>query len=429
MRFCARCLYPENHPLNITFDAEGVCSGCRVHEEKDRLDWAERRILLQSILSGYRNRSQHNYDCIVPVSGARDSYFIVDVVRREFGMNPLLVHYNTHYTTPRGHRNLAYLRTIFDVDCYTMLLGADLLRKVTERSLELLGSIYWQCLAGRTVLPVQVAVRYKIPLIIWGAHQGVDQVGMYSHLDEVEMTRKYRKEHDLMGYEAEDMVDAARGLREADLSPFFYPQDKDIEAVGVRGIYLSNYIRWDSKAQHEAMIDKYGYETGKQKRTFDTYNDVDCAYYSGLHDYIKLMKWGYGKVTDHASREIRLKRLTRQDALALVRKYRDVWPGDAAQFARWLGITEASMWRVLDNHRNTRLWNQSEAGWNLTEDVLSASPMVNVSAAALVQSSDCTFRLTPSRGLATDEDAASILERGYVDDWPVSRYADEQAAN
>ena len=110
--------------------------------------------------------------------------------------------------------------------------------------------MYWHILAGQTVYPVRTAVQFKIPLIIWGAHQGIDQVGMYSHLDEVEMTRKYRKEHDLMGFEAEDLLNMENNLTKEDLEQFLYPHDKEIEAIGVRGIYLNNFIRWDSKAQH-----------------------------------------------------------------------------------------------------------------------------------------------------------------------------------
>ena len=265
MRYCRRCIYPANHPLNITFDQEGVCSGCRIHEEKDRLDWSEREKLLKDILSRYRNTSGLNYDCIIPVSGARDSYFIVHTIKNRYKMNPLLVNYNKHYNTRRGIRNLAYLRTIFDCDLTDMILGVDALKKITRYTLKKLGSMYWHCLAGQTVFPIQMAVHLKVPLIIWGVHQGCDQVGMYSHLDEVEMTRKYRKDHDLMGVEAEGLVDESEGITEGDVLPFTYPYDKEIEKVGVRGIYLSNYIRWDSKKQHETMIDGHGYESAEQQ--------------------------------------------------------------------------------------------------------------------------------------------------------------------
>lgn len=97
---------------------------------------------------------------------------------------------------------------------------------------------------------------------------------------------------------------------------------------GVRGIYLNNYVRWDTKAQHELMIKLYGYETAAQQRTFDTYNDVDCFHYSGLHEAINFRKRGCGKATDHDCREIRLKRLTSEEGIALLKQYANVIPFD-----------------------------------------------------------------------------------------------------
>lgn len=360
MRICKRCLYPENHPLNITFDDEGVCSGCRIHEEKDILDWKERSQKLEYILDNYKNKSGNNYDCIIPVSGARDSYFIVHTIKKVYGLNPLLVTYNKHYNTALGVRNLANLRIMFDCDIMTLTVSPKSVKKITRATLRKFGSIYWHCIAGQTVYPVQMAVKLKIPLIIWGAHQGIDQVGMFSHLDEVEMTRKYRKEHDLMGYEAEDLIDEFDNITEHDITQFKYPDDKEIERVGVRGIYLNNYIRWDSRAQHEEMIKKYNFQTKLQTRTFDNYNDVDCWNYSDLHDYIKFLKHGYSKVFDHACREIRLRKMTREKAIELVNKYAVKKPNNSKLFFEWLGITENAFNYLIDQHRNKSIFYRNE---------------------------------------------------------------------
>ena len=235
MKYCKRCLYPENHPLNIIFDKDGICSGCRIHEEKDILDWDERERKLKKLLAEYKNQNGNNYDCIIPVSGARDSYFIVHMVKNVYGMNPLLVTYNKHYNTDLGIRNLAYLRTIFDCDMLTLTVNPESVKKITKATLRKIGSIYWHVIAGQTVFPVKTAVNQKIPLIIWGCHQGIDQVGMFSHLDEVEMTRKYRKEHDLMGYEAEDLLDIFDHVNRKDLNAYFYPSDEEIEQVTNKG--------------------------------------------------------------------------------------------------------------------------------------------------------------------------------------------------
>lgn len=363
MQVCNRCLYTSEHPLNLTFDEQGVCSGCRVHEEKDQLDWSSRASKLDGILECFRNRSGRNYDCIIPVSGGRDSYFIVYTIKHVYGMNPLLVTYNKQYNTAVGVRNLANLRIRFDCDIMTLTVNPVTVKNITRSTLRRFGSMYWHCLAGQTVYPVQTAVKFKIPLIIWGAHQGVDQVGMFSHIDEVEMTRKYRKEHDLMGYEAEDLVDDFDNITENDVIPYMYPDNRELEQVGVRGIYLNNYIRWDSRVQHEKMIREFGYETAIQTRTFDTYNDVDCWNYSDVHDYIKWIKHGYGKVLDHVCREIRLRRLTRKKGIDLVKRYQTRPPQNLQLFLEWLGITENAFHYIIDQHRNPHFWKR-DRDWN-----------------------------------------------------------------
>ena len=416
MRYCKRCLYPENHPLHLTLDEHGVCSGCRVHEEKDELDWRERKDKLRRLLQEFKSRSRGIHDCIIPVSGGRDSHFIVHTIKHEFGLHPLLVNYNKHYNTRMGIRNLAYLRTLLGCDIVTQTVSPETVKKVTRESLRQRGSMYWHCLAGGTVFPVQLAVKFKIPLIIWGAHQGCDQVGMFSHLDEVEMTRKYRKDHDLMGLEAEDLVKNGQELTLGDVEPFVYPHDNEIRSVGVRGLYLSNYMRWDSKAQHEQMIKLYGYETALQQRTFDTYNDVDCFHYSGVHDYIKFLKWGYGKASDHASREIRLKRLTREEGIDLVQRYQDRQPQDLNLFLKWANLGENEFRGWIDNHRDSRAWMKNERGaWVLRDSIVNHRDDEDVDAARLERKEQCEFQFNPPRDPKAVEDGYVLVGRGWVD--------------
>lgn len=416
MRYCRRCLYPENHPLNISFDEQGVCSGCRVHEEKDILNWEERKQKLGKIFDEFRTRTRNIHDCIVPVSGARDSYFIVHVVKNIFKMHPLLVSYNKHYNTKMGIRNLAYLRTLFGCDIINLTVSPERVKRITRESLKQRASMYWHCLAGSTVFPVQSAVKFRIPLIVWGAHQGCDQVGMFSHIDEVEMTRKYRKEHDLMGLEAEDLADQGELVTLVDMEPYVYPHDKELEAVGVRGIYLNNYIRWDSKAQHELMIKQYRYETMAQQRTFDTYNDVDCFHYSGIHDYIKFLKWGYGKVTDHASREIRLKRMTREEGIEMVRRHQNIKPKDLPIFLNWIGMSEDEFWQSIDGQRDARIWGKNDNGeWELKDSIVNHTHDKGVDDARLQKKEGCNFWLSPPKDPKAVENDYLLIGRGWVD--------------
>jgi len=357
-------LYPSNHPLNLIFDDKGVCSGCLVHDEKYKINWNEKLNKLKKIVRTYKSKN-FNYDCIVPVSGGKDSFYILDIVKNKLRLNPLIVSYNKHYNTETGIKNLAYLKTVFDCDSVVLNVNPLKVKKITKKTFFEFGSIYWHILAGQSVLPVRKAVELKIPLIIWGAHQGIDQVGMFSHHNDVEMTRKYRKNHDLMGYEAEDLENF--NLTKSDLEEYYYPSNDKISEIGVRGIYLNNYFFWDSKKQHEQMIKLYNYSTRKQFRTIDNYNDVDCFHYSSLHDYIKYLKYGYSKINDHLTRDIRLKKISRNESLNILKKYVDLKPkiAEIKLFSKWIGVSTSSVQMNVDKQRNLLIWKKDKSNWKL----------------------------------------------------------------
>lgn len=427
MNYCKRCLYPMNHPYGMILDHEGVCSGCRVHEEKDTLDWNSRFKKLESIAhSNKKQVKRRGFDCIIPVTGGGDSYFIVHTVKNVLGMNPLLVNYNHHYNTKVGIRNLANLATVFDCDIVTSTLSPSLLKRITKHTLKTFGSMYWQVLAGFYTFPVQIAVKFRIPLIIWGVQPWSEQTGMFSHLDEVEMTERCRKEHGLMGISAEDIVDSTAGISRADIQPFIYPYDNELEQVGVRGIYLSNYIRWDSKAQHEKMIEMYGYESAVQQRTFNTYEDVHCFHSAGLHDYIKYIKLGYSKVTDHACREIRLKRMTREEGIELVQKYCTVEPDDLPMFLDWVDMTKDELLSCVWNRRDSLIWEKgSDGNWKLLDSILNHKNDLGVNEVRLEKSGPCKFLLTPSAEANVKEDAYLLMGRGYIDKYDYGALEDQ----
>ena len=366
---CKRCLYKSNHPLGITFNKDGICSGCQIHEEKDSLNWNERWDKLVKITNQYKRRNEFIYDCIVPVTGAQDSYFTLHLVKQKLKLNPLVVSYNKYFNTPLGINNLSNLRIKFNCDILIQNIDPRSVKKITKETLRRFGNIYWPCIAGQTVFPVQTAINYKIPLIIWGGHQGVEQVGMFSHTHEVEMTRRYRKDHDLFGIEADDLLSIENNLTEENIWQYRYPTDSEINEIGVRGIYLSNYVRWDPKAQHEEMITKYNYKTSKFNRTFDCYDYVDCYNYMDIHDLLKFYKHGYSKVTDHACREIRFGRISRNKAIKLINNFQFKETKYKNLFTEWLGIDSDSLKFILNQFRNKIFWEEESLGkWNFIYD-------------------------------------------------------------
>ena len=357
IKFCKNCFYSTQHPLGLTIDQNtGICSGCLIHKEKYQINWNEKLSKLKKIVKEYKSKNNF-YDCIVPVSGANDSFYILYLVK-QLGLNPLLVSYNHYFNTDVGIKNLANLKTIFDCDLLTLNVSPKKVKKITKHTLVNYGNMYWPAIAGKTVFPIQIACKYKIPLIVWGAHQGLEQVGMFSHNHEVEMSRWYRKNHDLFGIEAEDLIKTDGLVKEEDVIEYLYPDEKDLNSIGVRGIYLGNYIKWDVKSQHERMVKKFKYKSISFQRTIDAYDHVDCFNYMNIHDLLKIYKHGYSKITDHVTREIRYNRISRFQGLQVIKKYEIKKPEFISLFSKWLDIDTDSLIFLLNRFRNKNYWKK-----------------------------------------------------------------------
>jgi N-acetyl sugar amidotransferase len=333
-----------------------------VHEEKNQIDWRVRKVELQSIFFDQKNSAK--YDCIIPVTGGQDSFFTVHYAIHELGLNPLLVNFNRTFNSKEGLRNLALLRSTFDADFRQFTINPRVARAVIGSTLANLGTINWLWIAGQTSLPVRIAIELKIPFILWGAHQGIEQVGMYSHLENVEMTSRYRQEHDLLGVDESKIFDFNPSFTREDIASLAYPNDRELLSSGVRGIYLGNFVRWDPTAQHLEMKAKYGYGGRPNNRAYSIFDNPDCPVYFGLQDALKQIKFGYSKATDQLSREIRHGRITRYSAIRTEKKILNRKPEGILEFANWMGITLSTVNTLLLNHSNNFGSQMIDGGWN-----------------------------------------------------------------
>jgi len=379
VKYCQRCVYPANAKPGIVLDEDGVCSGCRTHEQKTRLigqvDWPNRRRMLKELLTEYsaQQRAKNNpYDCIIPVSGGKDSHFQTWLIRREFGLNPLLVTYNHTFNTPLGIRNLTNLTEKLDCNLvrYTTAPGSAI--RIAKYMLKKVGDITWHYHAGIMTFPIRVAVQYDVPLIIWGEEGFSELVGMHNLDDFVEFTKKKRQEHMMRGFEPEDLLEESDcPLTRYDLAPFFYPSDEEIERVGVRGIYLSNYVPWNAREHAEFAIREMGFESAQQReRTFNIYAKTDDIHANGLHDYLKYLKFGYGRATDDASNEIRHGRMTREQGIEMVMHYDAFRPSDTDIFLKKAKMTEAELLALVEPMRDPAIWKKNAEGyWQATDNV------------------------------------------------------------
>lgn len=404
MEYCKRCVYPFNARPGILFDEEGVCSGCRVAESRSGIDWAGREKLLAEILEEHKARQREKgnpYDCIVPVSGGKDSTFQTWLMKEHYGLNPLLVTYNHSFNTALGVRNLANLVERMDCNLLRFTTAPGSAKRIAKHMLMKVGDVTWHYHAGITTFPIRVAVQYDIPLIVWGEHGYTELLGMHNYDDFVEFTKKKRQEHDMRGFEPEDLLEEEDcPLTPYDLAPFNYPTDEEIERVGVRGIYISNFREWDGRAQTEFVIENLGFETAQEReRTFNLYDKLEDIHADGIHDYLKYLKFGYGRGTDDAATEIRLGRMTREHGIEMVEKYDPVRPSDLDIFLRETDMTEEAFLASMEHLRDPAIWEKGEDGaWRVTDSIANHVNDPGVEAARLTLRDNVRpFIRTPDR--------------------------------
>ena len=172
VRYCQKCVSPEISAVPMGIDEDGICTACRVSEQVPDINWDDRWQNFVDLTNSYK--SENNYDIIVPVSGGKDSYYQVHVVTKELGLKPLLVTYYGNNYLPEGEYNLHRMKEVFDCDHIIVHPSVDTLIKMNRLGLKVQGDNNWHAHCGIFTVPIQVAVRYKVPLILWGEHGFMD---------------------------------------------------------------------------------------------------------------------------------------------------------------------------------------------------------------------------------------------------------------
>ena len=367
MKFCKRCVYPES-AVALELDDHGICSACRVSENAKELTqdtWRKKKEQFEQLISEYTDKNQTNYDCIIPVSGGKDSYFQAHMIAVEYGLKPLLVTYHGNNYLPEGDFNRDRMRQVFDADHLVFGPSVEVLKKLNRICFRKMGDMNWHNHCGIMTYPIQIAVKFKIPLIFWGETY-MDFSGMYDVDDYPEFSARNRHEHDLRGFEWYDMMsNSVDALTEKDLLWARYPSDREILDVGVRGIFIGNYFDWDPNKHTELMKSNYGWKPSEQKfeRTYRSMSNLDDRYENGVHDLLKFIKFGYGRASDHASKDIRSGYMTREQGIEMVRKYDHVVSSDLYHWLDYVNMTEDEFWATADTFRDPRVWRVEGGQW------------------------------------------------------------------
>lgn len=368
-QYCRKCVMPNTKP-DLFFDKEGVCDACRSAEIKyNAVDWNARQKEFEEIIEKYRHHDGSNYDCIIPVSGGKDSHYQTYIAKVVYGLNPLLVHFEPTNRTALGRKNLENIRRAFGVDMLVVEKNPAVYKKMNLEGFRRVGDNEWPNHIGIFISPVRIAVAFNIPLIIWGENSQLEYGGPKAARMKNVLDRRWLEEFGgLLGFRVEDMI-GVEGVTRRDLLPYIYPSDNDLRRVGVKGLFLGYYFKWDARKQLE-IVKQYGFsvkEDGPVEGTYTNFENLDDNLMS-VHDYLKFVKFGFGRATDHACLDIRNGYLRREEAVELVKKYDGKLPKKAIQeFLDHFDMSEEEFNRVVDSFTDKSIFLTDGAG-NLVRD-------------------------------------------------------------
>ena len=388
--FCVRCVISNQRPGSVVefkktaesptptieFDEEGVCSACRFADIKEtEIDWERRERELIGLCDRYRSRNG-SYDCIIPGSGGKDSAFTSHVLKFKYGMNPLTVTWAPHKYTDIGLHNFhSWIESGFDNFLQTP--NGKLHRLLTRLAFLNLCHPFQPFIIGQRQIGPRFAALFGVPLIFYGENQA-------EYGNRIEENDKATM--DTVFYEASPNLDdlylggvPARkiiedyGYNAAELNPYLPVDGARLREIGAEVHYLGYYLRWDPQEMFYYASEHTGFQpnTERTEGSYSKYSSIDDRI-DPLHYYTTFIKFGIGRATYDAAQEVRNGKITREEAVALVRRYDDEFPAKFFdEILEYIGIDEDRFWEVIDRARSPHLWAKDGNDWKLRHTVWS----------------------------------------------------------
>lgn len=363
LRYCVRCVMPHTKP-DLRLDDEGVCNACRAYEARKEVDWDQRRKELLSLIEKYRNPGS-NWDCIVPVSGGKDSTY--QVIRMlQLGLNPLCVTATTCDLSDIGRKNIENIKRL-GVDYVEFSPNPRVRARLNRIGLTEVGDISWPEHVGIFTIPVRAAVQFSVPLLVWGENSQNEYGGPAAAAENNVLTRRWLEEFGgLLGLRVADLT-STYGFHPRELIPYQYPSDEELQRVGVTGLFLGYYLPWDGLSNALiAVANGFTSLPDAVEGSMVNYENLD-NYQTGIHDYFKFLKFGFSRATDIACLHVRRGRISRQDALDIVRKRDGKFPWTylgkpLEDILAPLEMSVDEFIRVCDQFTNKKIFKRDASG-------------------------------------------------------------------
>lgn len=403
IEFCAKCSYSNQKPNSekehkhtidtkkptVSFDDDGVCSACRIAERKSEIDWDDRERQLRELCDRYR-RSDGHYDCLVPGSGGKDSFYAAHKLKYEYGMTPLTVTWAPHIYTDWGRDNFeAWIAAGFDNYLFTP--NGRTHRLLTRLALETMFHPFQPFMMGQMYFPPKMAVKLNIPLVFYGENPteyGNDPDENPSAAKDLSyFTSDDRDGLYVAGVSVSDLKNDF-GMSETDLNAFLPATPDEIEGSQINVRYLGHYLPWHPQSCYYYAVENGGFKAAPERSagTYSKYSSIDDKI-DDLHYFTTFIKFGIGRATYDSAQEVRNGDITREEAAALVGRYDGEYSDRFEQenFA-FLSLPEnefpvaSKMFehpimdrdyfdRLTDKFRSPHLWKFEDGQWQLRKNV------------------------------------------------------------
>ena len=377
VQWCKCCVISNQRP-RVVFDQSGVCSACNNTFYKNQIDWQEREKELIALLDQHRSKDGR-WDVIVPSSGGKDSGYVAHKLKYDYGMNPLLVTWSPLQYTDIGLENFRALceAGFVNIKCTP---NGKIHRKLARLSFEEFGDAFHVFVMGQTHFPIHMALKFGIKLIFYGENGEVEYAGDPESVDKPYMDflenenwfKGYLKGTTLDGllefaYENKDYISRDEFL-EADLTFYKPPSTDELRSKGISRIYYFNHFhKWTPQENYYYCVENTGFKPNPERTegTYSKYASIDDKM-DGFHYYLRYIKFGLGRCMEDAAHEIRDGHITREEGVALMRRYEGEFPEKYfIDFLEYLDITEDHFWEVVDSWRTPHLWENLEGEWRL----------------------------------------------------------------
>jgi len=361
MRWCKNCILPDTRP-GLVIGEDGICNACKNHTTKKYIDWSQREINFKKIVNQAKV-SSNGYDCVIPVSGGKDSTWQV-IKCLEYGLTPLAVTWRTPGRTVIGQRNLDNLISL-GVDHIDYQISPKFESQFMFRGLERFGSTAIPMHMALFNIPLNIAVKFKIPLVIWGENSAFEYGSADDTLGGYRLNSAWLSKFGVThGTTAADW--AGNGFTLKNLAAYFGPDEALMEHSGLNAIFLGHYFEWDPEISlKSAKSHGFEFEIGGARTGLYDYADIDDDFIS-IHHWMKWYKFGFTRLFDNLSLEIRNNRLSRDEAIKMISEAGNQTPKeDILKFCDFAKIDVEIFYDVCEKFRNLDIWTHSDGKWKI----------------------------------------------------------------